>query len=106
MHQFSGILLHVDFMDADDLFLIPHLDFHPAVLADGKIQLADLVGFGQIGIKVVFAVEFCGAGDGAVGGQSRPDGDVYKRQASDRLFSQISLMADMGVLISCTHCSM
>ena len=74
MHQFAGVLFHVDFMNADGFRARRRHDIDMAVAADRQIQLADLVRFGQIGVEIVFAVKFIVARNLAVRRQTRRNG--------------------------------
>jgi hypothetical protein len=63
MHQFTGILLHVDLVDTHRLrvsvaVLSRYLDFNRAIPADGQIQLRDLIVLRVIGIEIIFSVKF------------------------------------------------
>ena len=67
VHQLSRILLHVKLVNADGLFRTGGgLDGHGAVPDNGEIELGDLVGLGQVGVKVVLPIKFAVAGDSAV----------------------------------------
>ena len=72
VHQLAGVLLHVDLLDPHFLGAAVDLvrDLHIAILTNGQIQLANLVCFGQIGIKIILTVKFIVPGDGAVGSQT------------------------------------
>ena len=72
MHQLAGVLLHVNFVNADDLSAaVLGFDLNAAVPADGEVELADLVRLGKIGVEIIFAVEFVVARDLAVERESR-----------------------------------
>ena len=58
MVQLACVFFHVDAGDADAFFLAFHFDVDMAAEADRFIELRDLVVFGQIGVKIVFTVEF------------------------------------------------
>ena len=54
MDQLTGILLHMDLMDAHSLFAaLRGLDLHTAVMADGQIQLRDLIILGIVRIEII-----------------------------------------------------
>ena len=78
MDQLARILFHMDAVDAY-LFVIALSIFHhqPAVAADRQGKLGYLIAFGQIRIKVVFAVKFAETADLAVKGQAGFDGQLY-----------------------------
>ena len=71
MHQFTGILLHVDLVDTHRLrvsvaVLSRYLDFNRAIPADGQIQLRDLIVLRVIGIEIIFSVKFTILCDGTI----------------------------------------
>ena len=72
--QLAGIFLNVNPGDAD---LPAAFQLDIAVLAQGLVVLADLVGLGQVGVDVVFPVHLGDVVDGAVGGQPRHNGVVH-----------------------------
>ena len=77
VHELAGVLLHVDAGDADGPALPVHLDLHPAVLANGQLELGDLVALGQVGIKIVLAGEAVLPVQARVGGQAQLDGRFH-----------------------------
>ena len=70
MHQISGILLHMNLMDTNDLLSGCRLDLDTAISADWQIQLGDLVVLRVIRVKIVFTVKFTILGNTAVCGDS------------------------------------
>ena len=71
MHQFTGILLHVDLVDTHRLrvsvaVLSRYLDFNRAIPADGQIQLGDLIVLRVIGIEIIFSIKFAILCDGTI----------------------------------------
>ena len=85
VHQLARVLLHVDAVDAHLLGVASGvLDGQIAVAADGQGELGHLIALGQVGIEIVFAVEFAVAGDVAVQGQSRPDGQLHHAAVKHR----------------------
>ena len=71
MNQFTGILLHMDFVDTHRLcigaaVLSRHPDLNRAIPADGQIQLRDLIVLRVIGIEIIFSVEFTILCDGTI----------------------------------------
>ena len=79
MDQLARILLHMQLVDADGLGAGGGADVDSAVMADGQVELGDLIGLWQVGVEVVFPVEPAAAGDGAVQGQSGLDGEFQHR---------------------------
>ena len=69
VNQLSGVLLHMNLMDADLLAAVLRLDLHIAVPADRRVKLGNLIVLGVIRIKIVFPVKFAVAGNLAVGSQ-------------------------------------
>ena len=69
----SGVLLEMDAGNADALGLAVEVDFQPTFLAEGQIELGDLVALQQIGVVVVLAVELGLLRDGAVQGETGHD---------------------------------
>ena len=57
VHQLACVLFQLDARDPDAPHYAVHQNLHRSVLAQGHIPLCDLVRLGQIGIKIVFAVE-------------------------------------------------
>ena len=57
VQELARVLLDVDAGDAHALFPRAGLDDERSPLAQGAVELADLIGFGQVGIKVILAVE-------------------------------------------------
>ena len=53
MGQFACILFYMDPLDAD----APAGCLHIPAFADGMVKLGDLIGLGQVGIKVVLPVK-------------------------------------------------
>ena len=74
MYQLSRILLHVDFMNS--YFLPPgrRFDFHAAVLADGEVELGNLIVLRIVGVKIVLPVESAEPGNGTAGGKANSHG--------------------------------
>ena len=77
VHQLAGVLLHVDAGDADGPAAAVHLDLHPAVLADGQLELGDLVALGQVRVEIVLAGEAVFPVQGRSGGQPQLDGRLH-----------------------------
>ena len=71
MHRFARIFFHVRTGNIDGFQGLAHHNFQLAMLDNRQIQLADLIAFGQIGIKVVFAVEHVFAVDGGAQRQAQ-----------------------------------
>ena len=57
MDQLSGILLHVDLMNADFLFSASRLDLDPAIVTDRKIELGNLIVLRIIRVEIVLSVK-------------------------------------------------
>ena len=71
MHQFTGILLHVDLVDTHRLcigaaVLSFYLDLYGTIAADRQIQLGDLIVLRVIGIEIIFSVKFAILCDGTI----------------------------------------
>ena len=78
MHELAGILLHVDLMDADGHIAAGlGLQIDMPVMREGQIELADLVGLGQVGVEVILTVEFVVLVDAAVQGEACADGILH-----------------------------
>lgn len=45
-------------MDASNTDFLPTLEGDMAIFAKREVKLADLVAFGEVGVEVIFAVEF------------------------------------------------
>ncbi|MPM94418.1 hypothetical protein SDC9_141564 [bioreactor metagenome] len=56
MDQLAGILFNVNTGHTDALDILPHQHIQITMLAQGYIELRDLVCLGQVRVKVVFAV--------------------------------------------------
>ena len=72
MHQFTGILLHVDLVDTHRFrvcvtVLSRYLDLYGTVATDRQVQLGDLIVLRVIGIEIILTIEFTILCDGAVG---------------------------------------
>ncbi len=81
VHIFSGVLFEMRADDPDLAFRGRFglgVDFEPAVVADGKVVLADLIALGKIGIIILFAVPLGERGDVAVQGDGRFDRQLKK----------------------------
>ena len=74
MYQLSRILLHVDFMNS--YFLPPgrRFDFHAAVLADGEVELGNLIVLRIVGVKIVLPVKSAEPGNGTAGSKANSHG--------------------------------
>ena len=88
MHQFAGVLFHMNFGKADGkrraVFLC---QMQRAALADGNAALGNLIPFGQIRIMIIFTIHI--ADPRHIAAQSQPhfggivhNGTVHHRQAS------------------------
>ena len=77
MDVFAGVILHMDTGDADLLRTVLGFDFQPAVLADGQVELGNLVAGREIRIKVVLAGENGALVDVAVRGQTHQGGVMH-----------------------------
>ena len=102
MNQLSGILLHVDLMNADFLFACCGVDLYPAVVADWQIQLGNLVVLRVIRIEVVFPVKFTVLVDAAVGGKSYRQRIFYHLLVQDRKGTRHTGADRAGVGIRCS----
>ena len=72
VHVFSGVLFHVDSLDATRRLAVATFDFEIAVLADRLFVLADLVALGQIGIEIVLAREDVASTESCNASPARP----------------------------------
>ena len=78
MHRFARVLLHVNARDADALRgAVGEAHIHVAVVANRGFVLRNLVAFGQVGVKVVFAGKQVVAPNLAVGGQAHFHGKLH-----------------------------
>ena len=77
MDVFAGVILHMDTGDADLLRAVLGFDFQPAVLADGQVELGNLVAGREIRIEVVLAGENGALVDVAVRGQTHQGGVMH-----------------------------
>ena len=85
MNCASGVFFQVGATNANaPAAAVVQLDIEPAVLALGKLKLANLVALGQIGIGVVLACENGDLWDGAVQRQAGLDRRFYCRPVDDR----------------------
>ncbi len=84
VHQLAGVLLHVQLVDADHLLLLADADGHPAVAADGEIELRDLVGLGKVRVEVVLPVKLVVAGDLTIEGEAGLHGILQHLPVQDR----------------------
>ena len=57
MHEFSGILLHMDLVDAHLLFAGVRLDLYASVAADWQIQLRNLIILWVVRIEIILTVK-------------------------------------------------
>jgi len=106
MDVFPGILFHVDTGDADALLLAVHGDVHMAVLADGLLELGNLIALGQIRVEVVLTGKDRHRVDGAVGGQAHLGGELHDLGVQDRQHARhprtdrtdvgVGIVAEMG----------
>jgi len=64
--KLTGILLHMDLMDADSSCTAVGGDVHMSVSADRQVKLRDLIGLWKIRVKIVLAVKLRIARDIAV----------------------------------------
>ena len=74
MDQLAGIFFNLNAVNTDDP---PVGKGEVSVSADGLFQLRDLVGFGKIGVTVVFAHHAGGFGDFAVQGKPGALGEFH-----------------------------
>ena len=58
MDQFTCILFHMHFMNADFLFPCRGFNLYPAIMADWQVQLRDLIVLRVIRVEIVFTVKF------------------------------------------------
>ena len=77
MHQFSGIFLHMNFMNTNGFLTRCSFDLHPAVPADWQIQLGNLVILRIIRIKIVFTVKLAILCNAAVSGKTNCNRILY-----------------------------
>ena len=67
MQQLARVLLKMDALKAAGLLFSVHIEEHLAVFADRHIELRNLVGLGQVRIKIILAVGFAELVDRAAG---------------------------------------
>ena len=107
MDELAGVLLHMNFVNSY-LFGIAVLilDLYKTVAADRQIKLRYLIRFRQIGVKIVFSVEFVILSNRAVCCYAGPHGKLHnsfveKRKCSGHTganFANVSvrLTAELG----------
>ena len=76
MNIFARVVFHMDACNAHALDAPVHVYFKVAVLADGQLELRNLVARGQVGIKIVFTRKNGACIDGAIGGQANQGGKM------------------------------
>ena len=84
VYEFSGILFHMDLMDAHLFPTRSCLNLHAAVDAYGKIELGDLIVLGIIGIEIIFPVKFTILVDVTVQGKSYRHGIFHYPSVQNR----------------------
>ena len=76
MDQLSGILLHVDLMNADFLLSRCGVNLDISIVADRQIQLGNLIVLRVVRVEIVLPVEFAELVDFAVCSQSDAQGVI------------------------------
>ena len=84
MDQFTGILLHMHFMDTDLLRTYGSIYHQPAIVADRHIQLRDLIVLGVVRIEIVFPVKTAVLVDPAIRCQTKCQRIFYHLSVEDR----------------------
>ena len=106
MYGFTRIFFHVRTGNIDGFNFIAYYDFQLAVFNNRQIQLADLIAFRQIRIKIVFTVEHVFLIDFRIQSQTEFDGFFddfavhYRQYARQRTLNH----AGMGIRLG-TECS-
>ena len=70
MDQFSGILLHMDFVDPDLFRTVFRLNLHITVVTDRQIELGNLIVLRVVRIEIILPVKPAHLMDAAVGGKA------------------------------------
>ena len=97
MDEFSGILFHVNAGNPDAQGSAADVDVKITVGGDGQFILGDLVAFGQVRVKVVFAREPAFRLNGAMGCQGHFDGVVHHLFIEHRQYAGHSQAHRTGV---------
>ncbi len=85
MGQFSGVFFHMNSADTNTPSLARiQINIQPTVGRQRQFILADLIGFRQIGIEVVFTGKDILGLDGTVEGQRDPHGKFHSPAVDDR----------------------
>ena len=74
MDVLARVVFHVDAGDADAALFPVDRDVEPAVLAEGKLELRNLVVLGHVGVEIVFPGELRALIDGRVDGERHARG--------------------------------
>ena len=102
VHQFARVLFHVDFVQANVLFL-PAVgrDRYAAARADRRIELRNLISLRQVGVKIVFAVKARQAGDLAAERQAGAHRALHHRAVEHGKRTGLSGADRTGVRVGC-----
>ena len=74
VQAFAGIFFKVGAGELDSFYGIAHDDIDVPAFDNRQLKLADLVAFGQVGVKVIFAGKNRGAVDMGIDRQAKADG--------------------------------
>lgn len=106
VNVFCGIFFKVHAFDADGngqsrvtALGVFHIDDYTAVAHDGKVELGYLIGLGEVGVEIVFAVKLGVFGDGSVEREAEEDCGAKCCGVGNRKCSRVSNTnrANMGV---------
>jgi len=87
VYQFSRVLFHVYLAYVDCFFLPVNFDVKMTVAANRGVQLRYLVGFGQVGVKIIFAVKLAVFGDVKIKRQPEPQGILHDGTVKHRQYA-------------------
>ena len=79
VRQFARVLLDVDTSDPAVVQRAVGIIIHGAGLAHGQVELRDLIGLGQVGIEVVFAVGLAETVDFTAKGRAHAHAGIHDR---------------------------
>ena len=84
MHQLSCVFFQMEPGNANALRGTFHGNVKKSLLSQGEIILADLVGLGEVGIKIILSVKPGGFPNGTVQGESPPNPEAYSLRIEHR----------------------
>ena len=84
MYVFSGVFFQMSPPDLDALFAVADRNLDPAMLANRRFVLGDLVALGKIGVEIVLPVKLIVRTDRAIQRQPRAHGHFNGNAIDDR----------------------